>query len=46
MIKIYPEWNVNVEDREEEKKYLLIKIYPEWNVNIEHEKANPMYCIN
>ena len=32
-IKIYPEWNVNVELRWLLVLSQFIKIYPEWNVN-------------
>ena len=33
-IKIYPEWNVNMDSEDKEFIRDLIKIYPEWNVNV------------
>ena len=35
VIKIYPEWNVNIESEDSEKTVYGIKIYPEWNVNFD-----------
>ncbi len=32
-IKIYPEWNVNIQATIKECFVAVIKIYPEWNVN-------------
>ena len=38
LIKIYPEWNVNISEMIEILILWVIKIYPEWNVN---DFANP-----
>ncbi len=35
LIKIYPEWNVNLNSNLLPTSIIVIKIYPEWNVNEE-----------
>ncbi|MDU5215085.1 MAG: hypothetical protein E6190_05235 [Finegoldia magna] len=38
-IKIYPEWNVNVQTKFMMYLYNAIKIYPEWNVNTDDSQG-------
>ena len=35
-IKIYPEWNVNLDFVQRLSVLDIIKIYPEWNVNLKN----------